>query len=469
MAHTLLQYLNSGAAIVVVFGLCLMCHEAGHFLVAKACGMKVEEFAFGFGPALWQRRRGETVYRMNLLFFIGAYVRIAGMEPSAETVERGFHSRPRWQGALVIAAGSLANIVLAVMIFSAVTLWTGKPDPNDLGIYVSKVTRDSPAALAGLHPGDQLIGVDGQRFSLDVAAAAPGSPAARAGLRKGLSVTRLGATEVCTPGELLAALRAAKGTRVPVETINFDAKDIKEQFVDLNLALPAAIKQPLAGPSPEAALNKALGVRFEPLTQSALVGYINARPGKPVTVTISRQGLVQDYTMLTAITNGRKTMRDKDKLYSRIVPIGRIGVVLRSATLPVTAGEAVLRGLDHTKGALLVVPLSIEMMLKRQAEAELAGPLAIMGISAERAQVGWDAVLSWAGIISATLAIMNLLPFAPFDGFKIVLLGFEAIIRRRIPGRLELMVNLVGFFVVILLFVGLTYKDLATYLRYHTF
>ena len=105
---------------------------------------------------------------------------------------------------------------------------------------------------------------------------------------------------------------------------------------------------------------------------------------------------------------------------------------------------------------------------QRQVEAELAGPVAIMAISAERARIGWDAVLGWGGIISSILAVMNLFPFPPFDGFRIVLLGFEAIIRRRVNARIEWAVSIAGFALVVFLFVALTAKDVTNLVRYGT-
>jgi regulator of sigma E protease len=91
-----------------------------------------------------------------------------------------------------------------------------------------------------------------------------------------------------------------------------------------------------------------------------------------------------------------------------------------------------------------------------------------MAISAERARVGWDAVLTWCGVISSILAIMNLFPFPPFDGFKAVLIGLEAIMRRRVPARLEFVVSLAGFFIVVLLGVVLIFKDTANLVMHGT-
>src|SRR5439155_11543927 len=101
-------------AILVV----VLVHESGHFLFAKAFGIKVEEFFVGFGPRLWSFRRGETEYGLKALPF-GGYVRIAGMNPFEETPEedvpRAFGSRPVWQRAAVIGAGPITHFLMAIV------------------------------------------------------------------------------------------------------------------------------------------------------------------------------------------------------------------------------------------------------------------------------------------------------------------------------------------------------------------
>lgn len=473
MIQTALSYLNSAAAVIVVLGLCLLCHEAGHFAFAKLFNMKVEEFAFGFGRAIWQRRRGETVYRWNIIPF-GGYVRIAGMEPGSEDVPRGFHAYARWKGALVIVAGSIMNILLALVLFTIVTIWTGVPDPTDNGIYINKISAGTPASRVDLKPGDEIIAVDDQYLSLDIAKVAPNSPAAKAGLKPRLAIDRVGQSEVFTPVELLDALAPLAGRKAKVELIDYDAKQLGEEFKIVNLPVPATLAAAASANSalrPDAAalLKRHLGLTFDRLHQGSLVGYIAARPSREVTVTVRRDGQSLNVPVTTAVGNGRYAARDeKGMLYSRIRPIGRIGVVLRGATKPVTFPEAIKIGTLRTEQAAATVIISAQMMIRRQVEAELAGPVAIMAISVERSRIGWDAVLNWGGIISSILAVMNLVPIPPFDGFKAVLIGIEAIIRQRVSPKLEWVMSIMGVMFVLFLFVVLTFKDLSNLIRFGT-
>lgn len=146
----------------LVFGTIVLVHELGHFLVARSVGIKVHEFAIGFGRAIFSRKRGETVYSVRV-FPLGGFVKMAGMDaavdPDEETEaadQRNFHNKSLWQRMLTIAAGPLANIVFAIVlliIFHALIM---------VPFAVADVLPDSPAAMAGVLPGDHIISVQGE-------------------------------------------------------------------------------------------------------------------------------------------------------------------------------------------------------------------------------------------------------------------------------------------------------------------
>lgn len=146
-------------AAIVLFGVLIAVHELGHFLVAKGTGMLVTEFSIGFGPKLFQRKMGETLYTLRLCP-LGGYNRIAGMEPGEPVTPRGFNGRPMWARMLVILAGPFMNFLLPVVIFFGVFAVSGVSMPVDKPV-VGSLMADYPGAEAGLQEGDILLTING--------------------------------------------------------------------------------------------------------------------------------------------------------------------------------------------------------------------------------------------------------------------------------------------------------------------
>jgi membrane-associated protease RseP (regulator of RpoE activity) len=146
----------------------IVVHESGHFFAAKAFGIKVEEFFVGFGPRLWSFRRGETEYGIKAIP-AGGYVRIAGMnpfqEPPPEDLPRTFGAKPAWQRAIVLLAGSFTHFVLALVFLAVFFGAIGLPErfaPRVAAVEPTLEGRSSPAAEAGIRPGDEFVQVDGR-------------------------------------------------------------------------------------------------------------------------------------------------------------------------------------------------------------------------------------------------------------------------------------------------------------------
>jgi membrane-associated protease RseP (regulator of RpoE activity) len=155
--------------VVGIFTMILV-HELGHFLTAKRFGIRVDEFFLGFGPRLWSFRRGETEYGVKLLP-LGGYVRIAGMNPfedlSGKDRTRLFVTKPRWQRAIVLVAGALTHFILAFVLLVLFFVLIGLPrfgGPQVAEVEPRLNGEPSPAAAAGLRPGDVFVAVDGQRL-----------------------------------------------------------------------------------------------------------------------------------------------------------------------------------------------------------------------------------------------------------------------------------------------------------------
>jgi membrane-associated protease RseP (regulator of RpoE activity) len=182
LARAHLTYVLGILIFVVALIISVTLHELGHFLTAKRFGMKATQFFIGFGSTLWSTTRGETEYGLKALPF-GAFVKITGMttmdevDPADEP--RAMRNKPRWQRAIVMVAGSVMHFALAFVLLVFLALAIGQINPNSTTIgavspcvaaNVKKLDQGScqdsrgtsPAKLAGIKPGDQIIAVAGK-------------------------------------------------------------------------------------------------------------------------------------------------------------------------------------------------------------------------------------------------------------------------------------------------------------------
>ncbi|MDR2770450.1 MAG: site-2 protease family protein, partial [Clostridiales Family XIII bacterium] len=171
---------------IIIFCLLIFAHEFGHLTAAKAVGVRVNEFALGMGPRLFGFKKGDTEYALRA-FPIGGFCAMEGEDENSDD-PRAFNRKPLPAKALVLLAGSLMNVLLAVLLLSFVIFASGTPTA-----VVSEVGADSPAEAAGVAPGDRIVSVDGVLVSewSDIPAAvtaAQGDRIALAVLRDGVEL-----------------------------------------------------------------------------------------------------------------------------------------------------------------------------------------------------------------------------------------------------------------------------------------
>lgn len=147
-------------ATIFVFGIIVFIHEFGHFITAKASGMRVDEFAIGFGPAIAKKRKGETLYSIRAIP-LGGYNKIAGMDPEEPLDDRSFLNKPVWKRFIVIAAGAVFNFLLAIVIFFMIYAVNGIQTPS-MEPVVGNMMSNSPAMTAHMTVNDRIVSINGK-------------------------------------------------------------------------------------------------------------------------------------------------------------------------------------------------------------------------------------------------------------------------------------------------------------------
>ena len=172
LLYVLPEFIRTPLSFVIVLSVLIFIHELGHYLVARWCGVHVEVFSIGFGRTLWSRvDRVGTVWRIALLP-LGGYVKMHGQEQPQDVPDEErakwreadtFHHKTVGRRAMVVAAGPIANFLLAIVLFSALLAFSGRPS---LQPVVGTVVAGSAAERAGLLTNDRILAIDGQPISL---------------------------------------------------------------------------------------------------------------------------------------------------------------------------------------------------------------------------------------------------------------------------------------------------------------
>lgn len=167
--------------IIIFLAVLIITHEFGHFITAKLFKVRVDEFAFGFPPKIFSKKIGETLYSLNAIPF-GGFVKLygeseEGADPN-EKPERSFYHQKAWKRAVVIAAGVAMNFIVGWFAFTGLAFFNGIPSGDPLGVYIKEVNPGSPAAEAGLMPGEKLEGFKNIEEFQSYVGSSAGSPVA---------------------------------------------------------------------------------------------------------------------------------------------------------------------------------------------------------------------------------------------------------------------------------------------------
>lgn len=441
---------------LITIAILVFVHEFGHFIAAKISKMRVDVFAIGFGKRLfgWNKLngfsfgdlpedfdgQGNTDYRVCLLPF-GGYVKIAGMVDESFDVKFAdkapepyeFRSRPTHQKLFVITAGVVMNLLLAYFVFAGINYFQEKQLAKTTTI--GYVAPGSPAYKAGFENNDKILSVDGKpvtywedaesKIYIDNIVRDLNIKVARDGKEVNLNVPRKTFSQDLSKGRPLLPA----GFKVSIDSI------IK--------GLPAE----------KAGIKKGdvlLSLNNEPIASHSQTTFIISE-NKVKTIPL-------------------KVLRNKDTLGLSVTPSndGKIGVMLNEQfTGPVEyramgLGEAMWTGVTDIGRITSMTFTMLSNVIRGKVEfsSAFAGPVKIAKFAAKSADTGIVSYIFFLGLLSLSLAILNILPFPVLDGGHFVIILIEGIMRREIPVKVKLAIQNVGFVILLIFMAFAIYNDI---------
>ncbi|MFG6177404.1 sigma E protease regulator RseP [Halomonas sp. THAF12] len=440
-------------AVIVVLGLLITFHEFGHFWVARRCGVKVLRFSVGFGKPLWSRvDRHGTEFAVAAIP-LGGYVKMLDERegPVAEEERhRAFNQKGVWSRIAIVAAGPLANFLLALVAYWLLfVVGTTTVVP-----VIGEVAPDSPAARGGLVAGQEITAVrdeavhSWQDINLELVAA-------------------IGAS-----GELTVSARdegdsVAREHRLPVQDW-LVRQDPPQPLASLGITpwrprLPAVIDQVVDGePAATAGLqsgDEVMAVDDEPLADwNRFVELVRGRPGETLALTVLRDGERRSLSL----TPRPNTLDDG-------TTIGYVGAGVASVGWPEeyrreirygpldAVGQAVSRTGEMT---VLTLDAIRKMLVGLISPSNLSGPITIARIAGDSARSGLESFVSFLAYLSISLGVLNLLPIPVLDGGHLLYYLVEVVRGRPVSERVQAVGLRIGLALVGTLMLMALYFDL---------
>ena len=428
-------------SFILVLGFLVLIHELGHFLVAKWLGVKVEKFSIGFGPKIASFTKGETQYMISALP-LGGYVKMTGEEPDEELTNdpREFGSRPVSHRMAIIIAGPLMNLFLTFVLLPIVFMMgVNMPAYLQEKVEVGWVMDDSPAKDSSLQPGDLIRSIDGEDVET---------------WEEAITIF------TSSPGRILTLniLRGSRELKI----------DLVPRAMDSDGGGYSGIIQPMEPVIAE--VNPGMPAGKAGLKKGDIVRYINGREvshwiemsdlikeaaGNEVRVSVLRDGRSLDVT-LTPVTDeasGKRVIGITYSQHMELIKFGFAGAVK----------EGFRRAFDLTylTFGILKKLFTLDLSIK-----SLGGPIMIAQATGAAAQSGLSELISLMAFISLQLGVLNLLPIPVLDGGHVFFLSAEMALRRPISIKTREIAQQIGFAILILLMLIVSYNDIMRVLPF---
>jgi regulator of sigma E protease len=458
----LMNFFISLLALIVTLGILVTVHEFGHFWVARRCGVKVLRFSIGFGKAVKTWIGKDGVEYVLAPIPLGGYVKMLGQEDTSSTAgdvplsqrHLSFAYKPLWQRMAIVAAGPIANFLLAIFVFWIIYVSYGI---NGIAPVINGVVEESPAYVAGLRTGDEILAVDGeetiiwQQVTMQLLA-------------------RLGET-----GNLVFTIDPVDSNSlrdVSIPVISWMGDETEPNPVSslgiVLIEIPAIIAGVVAEGRAESG-GLLAGDEIVSVNGRAIRGWthwvevIRSNPELELDTVVQREGIKTAIVLRPAT----KTLEDgsvigsigayvQETSFSELVPPEMLREVSYN---PISAIQPALQ--ETWDKSVFILTAVKKMVVGLISVKNINGPITIAQIAGQTASYGIDVYLGFLALLSISLGVLNLLPIPILDGGHLMYYMIEAVTRRPVPERIQAWGLQLGLLLISGIMVLAVYNDVS--------